>query len=269
MCAQLATVEAGSAYRSLAGQLTGPAVDTTRPLAIQSPCWKDSLATAEPVLGAQLPASMPQTIARPMDTPSIAVSPWPQHVSHSATEYPFGMAHHSSYTVFNDFPMEAPSNSFQSTTLSEALWSEVQDAQYLVWPEGDFRSSLTAPSSFEMPAYHLSNPGSLSLPLVPNAPVQSQDELDRISHAQHVEPLFEKRSLPQIPLPDTNASTLSIWAKGTYNVSDRTSFGKLARPSAPPPVLKKRRAAPSHAGSSASLSCQDCGKTFNSKSEKE
>ena len=269
MCAQLATVEAGSAYKSLAGQLTGPAVETTRPLAIQSPCWRDSLATGEPVLGAQLPASMPQTIARPMDTPSIAVSQFPQHVSHSALDYAFDMAFHSSYPMFNDLPMEAPSNSFQSTTLSEAPWSEGQESQYMGWPEGDFSFSHTAPSSFEMPTHHFSNPASLSLPVATNPPMQSQDEFGHISTAQQDEERFEKRSLPPTPLPSTNVSTLASWAKGTYNVSDRTSFGKLARPGAPPPSLRKRRAGPSHEGSSTSLSCQDCGKTFNSKSEKE
>lgn len=217
-----------------------------------------------------LPASMPQTIARPMDTPSIAVSQWPQHVSHSAVDHTFDATYHSSYPTFDyDMPMEAPSNSFQSTTLSETPWSEVQGFPYLGWPEGDFNSSLTAPSSFELPTYHLSNPASLSMPLVTNAPVQSQDELDRTDDARQVEQLFEKRRLPSAPLPDANVSTLASWAKGTYNVSDRTNFGKLARPGAPPPGLKKRRAIPSRAGSSASLSCQGCGKTFASKSEKE
>lgn len=269
MCAQLATVEAGSAYKSLAGQLTGPAVETTRPLAIQSPCWRDSLATGEPVLGVQLAASMPQTITRPMDTPSIAVSQWPQHVSHSAVDYHFDMAYHSSYPTFNDLPMEVPSNSFQSTILSEAPWSEVQGFQYVGWPEEDFQSSVTAPSSFEMPPYHLSNPASLSLPAVTDSPMQPQDEIDHIGDAHQNEERFEKRSLPSTPLPSTNVSTLAIWAKGTYNVSDRENFGRLARPGAPPPGLRRRRAPPSHAGSAASLSCQDCGKTFNSKSEKE
>jgi hypothetical protein len=270
MCAQLATVEAGSARRSLAGQLAAPSVETARPLAIQSPHWRNSLAAGESLPGAQLPASMPQTIARPMDTPSIAVSQWPQHVSHSAVDYRFDAAYHSSYSMFNDLPMEAPSNSFQSTTFSEAPWSEAQDFQYAGWPEGDFQSSLTTPSSFEVPTYHLSNPASLSLPMVTNAPVQPQDEIDNIGTAHQVEQMFEKRSLPSMPLPNTNVSTLSSWAKGTYNVSDRTNYGKLARTAgAPPPSLKKRRAAPSHAGSFASLSCQDCGKTFASKSEKE
>lgn len=270
MCAQLATVEAGSAYRSLSGQLTGPPpVQTTRPMAIQSPCWGDSLAIGGPLPGVQLPASMPQTIARPIDTPSIAVSQWPQHVSHSAVGYDFDAAYHSSYPMFNDLPMEAPSNSFQSTTLSETLWSEAQDVQYMGWPEGDFHSSLTAPSSFEVPTYHLSNPASLSLPPVTNAPVQPQADLGHVGNAHQNEQMFEKRSLPSTPLPNTNMSTLSSWAKDTYNVSDRTSFGKFARPVAPPPSLKKRRAAPSHAGSSTSLSCQGCGKTFASKSEKE
>lgn len=216
-----------------------------------------------------LPASMPQTIARPMDTPSIAVSQWPQHVSHSAVNHTFDAAYHSSYPMFDDMPMEAPSNSFQSTTLSETPWSEVQGFPYLGWPEGGFDSSLTAPSSFELPTYHLSNPASLSLPPVTNAPLQPHDGQGHIGSAHQVEQLFEKRSLPSTPLPSTNMSTLSSWAKGTYNVSDRTNFGKLARPGAPPPGLRKRRAVPSHAGSSASLSCQGCGKTFASKSEKE
>lgn len=269
MCAQLATVEAGSAYRSLAGQLTGPTVETSRPLAIQSPYSRDGLANGEPVLGVQLPASMPQTIARPMDTPSIAVSQWPQHVSHSAVDYTFDMAYHSSYPMFNDLPMEAPSNSFQSTTFSEAPWSEAQEFQYMGRSEGDFQSSLTAPSSFEMQTYYLSNPASLTLPVVINPPMQPQDEIGHIDNVHQDEEHFEKRSLPSTPLPSTNVSTLASWAKGTYNVSDRTSFGKLARPGAPSPSLKKRRAVPSHAGSSTSLSCQDCGKTFNSKSDKE
>jgi hypothetical protein len=269
MCAQLVPPEAGSAYRSLAGQLTP--LQNTRPLAIQSPCWRDGLTMEGPALGVQLPASMPQPIARPMDTPSIAVSQWPQHVSHSAVDHTFHTAYHSSYPVFEDMPMEAPSNSFQSTTLSETPWSEAQGFPYLDWPEGDLHSSLTAPSSFEIPTYHLSNPASLSLPLVTvtNAPVQPHDELGHIGSAHQAEQLFEKRSLPSRPLPSTNVSTLSSWAKGTYNVSDRTNFGKLARPGAPPPGLKKRRAVPSHAGSSLSLSCQGCSKTFASKSEKE
>jgi hypothetical protein len=171
--------------------------------------------------------------------------------------------------MLNDLPMEAPSNSFQSTILSEAPWSEVQDFQYLRWPEGDYHSSLTAPSSFEVPTYHVSNPASLSLPMATNAPAQPHDDPGHIGTAHQVEQAFEKRSLPSTPLPNTNMSTLSSWAKGTYNVSDRTNYGKLARPGAPPPGLKKRRAVPSHAGSSTSLSCQDCGKTFASKSEKE
>lgn len=166
MCAQLATVQAGSAYRSLAGQLRGPSIEATRSLTIPSPYWRDSSTTGEPLSGVQMPASMPQTIARPMDTPYIAVSQWPQHVSHSAADYPIDAAYHSSYSMFNDLPIEAPSNSFQSTTLSEAPWSEAQDFQYMGWQEGDFHSSLTAPSSFEVPSYHLSNPASLSLPLV-------------------------------------------------------------------------------------------------------
>ena len=270
MCAQLATVEAGSAYRSLAGQLTGPAVETTRPLAIQSPYSRDGLATREPVLGAQPPASMPQTIARPMNTPSIAVSQWPQHISPSAVDYSFDAAYHSSYPMFNDLPMDAPSNSFQSEILSEAPWSEAQDFQYMGWPEEGFQSSITAPSSCEMPKYHLSNPPSLSLPVVFNSPMQPQDEISHIDNVHQDEERFEKRSLPSTLLPSTNVSTLASWAKGTYNVSDRTNFGKLARPGVPPPPgLKKRRVATSHAGSSTSLSCQDCGKTFNSKSEKE
>lgn len=269
MCAQLATVEAGSAARSLAGQLARPSVEMTRPMAIQSPYWRDSLATGAPVPGEQLPASMPQTISRPMDTPSIAVSQWPQQVSHSAVGYPFDAAYHSSYPMFNDMPMEVPSNSFQSTTLSEAPWSEAQDFQYMGWPEGGFDYALTAPSSFEVPTYHLSNPASLSSPLVTSAPMQPQNDVGHIGIAHQVEQMFEKRSLPPTPLPSTNVSTLASWAKDTYNVSDRTSFGKFARPVAPPPVLKKRRAVPSHAGSSTSLSCQGCGKTFTSKSEKE
>ena len=269
MCAQLATVEAGSAWRSLSGQLTGPSVESTRPLAIQSTYGRDSLATGGPVPGEQLLASMPQTIARPVDTPSIAVSQWPQHVSHSAVGYHFDAAYHSSYPMFNDPPMEAPSNSFQSTTMSEALWSEPQDFQYMGWPEGGLDYSLTTPSSFEVPTYHISNPASLSLPPVNNAPVQPQDDFGHVGNAHQDEQMFEKRSLPSTPHPSTNVSTLSSWAKDTYNVSDRTSFGKFARPVAPPPVLKKRRAVPSHAGSSTSLSCQGCGKTFTSKSEKE
>ena len=269
MCAQLATVEPGSAYKSLAGQLTGPAVETTRPLAVQSPCWRDSLATGGPVPEAQLPASIPQTIARPMDTPSIAVSQWSQHVSHSVVTYPFDMAYHSSYPMFNNLPMEAPSNSFQSTILSEALWSEAQEPQYMGWLEGDLHSSHTAPSSFEVPTYHLSNPASLSLPVLTDSTMQPQDDFGHIDIAHQDKSRFEKRSLPSTPLPSTNVSTLASWAKGTYNVSDRTSFGKLAGPSAPPPSLKKRKMAPSHAGSSTSLSCQDCGKIFASKSEKE
>lgn len=269
MCAQLATVEAGSAYKSLAGQLTGPSVEATRPLAIASPCWRGSLTTGVPLPAAQLPASMPQTIARPMDTPSIAVSQWPQHVSHSAVDYAFDAAYHSSYPMFNDLPMEAPSNSFQSTTLSEVPWSEEQEFQYLGWPDGDFDPSLTAPSSFEVPVYHLSNPASLSIPPVASIHMQPQNDLGHTDDEHTVEQLFEKRSLPSMPLPSTNVSTLSSWAKGTYNVSDRTNFGKLVRPGAPPPGPKKRRTVLSHAGSSTSLSCLDCGKTFNSKSEKE
>lgn len=269
MCAQLATVEAGSAWRSLSGQLTGPPIESARPLAIQSPYERDSLATGGPVPGEQLPASMPQAIARPMDTPSIAVSQWPQHVSQSAVGYPFDAAYHSSYPMFNDLPMEAPSNSFQSTILSEAPWSEVQDIHYMGWPEGGLDYSLTTPSSFEVPTYHISNPASLSSPLVTDAPVQPQVDFGPIGNAHQDEQMFEKRSLPSTPLPNTNLSTLSSWAKDTYNVSDRTSFGNFARPAAPPPLLKKRRAVPSHAGSSTSLSCQGCGKTFASKSEKE
>jgi len=261
MCAQLATVEAGSAYRSLAGQLAGPSVGTTRPLAIQSPYWENSLATGGPAPEAQLPASMPQAIGQPMDMPSIAVS--------LTADYPFDMVYHSSYPMLNDLPMEAPSNSFHSTILSEAPWSEAQESQYMGWPEGDFSFSHTAPSSFEMPTYHLSNPASLFLPVVNNLPTQPQNEIGNIDNAHQDEERFEKRSIPSPPLPSTNVSTLASWAKGTYNVSDRENFGKLARPGAPPPSLRKRRAAPSHAGSSTSLSCQGCGKTFTSKSEKE
>ena len=269
MCAQLASVEAGSAYKSLAGQLEGRAVETTRPLTIQSPPRRDGLTIEGPPLRAQLLASMPQTVARPMATPSLAVPYWPQHLSQSAVDYHFDAAYQTSFPAANNLLPEAPSNSFQSTTFSGAPWSEAQDFQYLGCPKEDLDFSLTAPSSFEVPTHNWSNPASFSLPPVADAPVRPHDQLHLTSSPHQIEHLFEKRSLPSPQLPSTNVSTLFTWAQGPYNVSDRTSYGQLARPGAPPPGPRKRRVTPSHVGSSTSLSCPGCGKTFASKSEKE
>ena len=238
-------------------------------MAIQVPYRTDRLAVEQSLLGVHLPASMPQTIARSMITPSIAVSQWPQHTSQFAVSHSIDIPYHWTDPPPNDMPIATPSNSFQSTTLSGVPWSEPQELQHLSWHEGDLDPSLlTAHSSFEFAPHHLSNPTSFSLPPVADAPLHPQD-LDCIGDTHQVDQVFARRSLTTTPRPGANMSTLSRWAQGTYNVSDRTNFGTLAGQSIPPPGPKRRKTTQSHAGSSTSMSCEECGKSFNSKADKE
>lgn len=222
------------------------------------------LSAGQPILRVHPPASMPLAIPSPMNTPSIAVSQWPQHESfpehYGYTNSPDAFADFS----FDDVPANTPSNSYHSNTSSWMPRSEHQGFQHLSWPEEDLVSSFTAPSSFEMATQYLSDPASFtSAPMV--VPAQPHQELDIIGDLHQVESLYEKRSQLAIPLLGANVSN---WAQGAYNVLDRTDFGGLAQPAAPP-GLRRRRASHSRAGSSTSLSCESCGRVFTSRSERE
>lgn len=266
VCAQFARVETGSAYRSLAEQLPVPPVKApTRSMVVQS-SWMGSSSAGQTMQSMQHSASVPQTIARPMDTPSIAVSHWPQHVSYPSQLQHTDAPYYSLDLLFNGPPTDTVPNSFQSTTLSGMPWSEAQEFQCLGWPEADLGYTATAPSSFDVETPFLSNPPSFSSPKMVRPPVYEGEELGHIDDLQQVDPVFEKRILTTTPLAGTNVSS---WARGTYNVSDRTNFGKLVQPGIAPPGPKKRKVAQSNAGSSTSLSCGGCGKVFASKSEKE
>lgn len=223
------------------------------------------LPAGRPLLRVHPPSSMPLAIPSPVSTPSIAVSQWPQRAS-----FPEQFGYINSPDTFIDFSFDdvlanTPSNSYHSTTSSWMPRSEDQGFQHPSWPEEDLQSSFTAPSSFEMATQYLSNPASFtSAPMaVPHA--QPHQELDILGGLQQFEDLYEKRSQLAIPLPGANVSS---WAQGAYNVLDRTDFGSLAQPAAPP-GLRRRRASYSRAGSSTSLSCESCGRLFTSRSERE
>ena len=80
---------------------------------------------------------------------------------------------------------------------------------------------------------------------------------------QHASP---SESQSQGIAQDSNTN-LSTWAQGTYNVSDRTSFGTLAPPATTP--TRRRRTSRSRSRSVATLACENCSKTFTSRSERE
>jgi len=214
---------------------------------------------------------MPQTIVRPIDNPLIAVSQWPQHSSYSAVDHFDDVPYHCLDWMISDLPIGTPSNSFQSTTLSGPLWSETQGFLHLGSPGENSGSLNTAPSSFDVTTNRSSKPISFSSPLVANpaSPLHLREKVNDTASMHGADPSFGKRSLTtSTHFPDTNVSTLSHWAQGTYNVSDRTNFGELAGPGAPLPGLRRRGVALSHAGSSTSVAC-NCGKVFASKSDKE
>jgi hypothetical protein len=237
-------------------------------MTIQPHFWTDNLTTGQPRLCGQLPASMPQTITRPIETPSIDVSKWPQHLSHSAMEHHGDASRQWFDPLRIDLSIETPSHSFQSTTWSGTLGSEAQAFQYLGSPGGDLDPVVTAPSSFDFVTHSPSKSIFLSSPKEEVPPAYPQEKVDHIDNSPEASNIFARRSVTARPLPGTNMSTLSRWAQGTYNVSDRTSFGELANPGAPPLGQKKRRVAPSVAGSSTSVTC-GCGKVFASKSVRE
>jgi hypothetical protein len=186
---------------------------------------------------------MPQTIARPIDNPLIAVSQWPQHSSYPAVDHLDDVPYHCFDSMISDLPTGTPSDSFQSTTLSGPFWSETQGFLYLSSPGEASGSSNTAPSSFDVATHRSSKPISFSSPLVaiPASPLHSREKVNDTGITHRADPSFGSCSLTtSTHFPDKNVSMLSHWAQGIYNVSDRTIFGDLASPGAPPPGLRRR-----------------------------
>jgi hypothetical protein len=232
-----------------------------RPVAVPSPFETDHSYTRQSHLGGPLPASMPLDIAYPANTPSVAVSQYPQHLSSSEQVYHSGASCYPFDFSLEEPPADTPSNSFQSATWTGALQIQHEDRL-----EEDILSSFTAPSSFDIRSQNLSVVASLSSPQTVSPHVYTHGQLGTLNSPPQVDRFDDEGSYPMSSLPSTS---MSGWAQGAYNVSDRTNFGSLAHSPIASPGARKRRASHSRAGSSTGLSCEGCGRVFPSKAERE
>jgi hypothetical protein len=291
-CAQFTKIEAGSAYRSLAGQLAIPFAETpVRSLPLETTYRTDPSATTTSLLDVLPAATLPRDIASPVETPSIAISHWPQGVSFPEQAYYSNELYDSPDLKFDDL-LNTPSNSFQSTTSSWMTRTEAQRFHDLSFADEDLLSPTTAPSSFDLGSVNPSNSASFpseaqgfqylgcpeddlptsftapfsfnTLPTQPPNPPSfpSPSRFLPLDPSNH---LSQPLTQPTTPLQPADLS-METWARGTYNVSDRTNYGSLV----PPNPTRRKRKPPSLASlTTPPNKCPTCTKTFPSRSERE
>lgn len=261
--AHLARVDEGSAYRSLVGQLVNPPVGVPPNMPIpQAPLQMDFPPAQRPLPELQLPASMPQTIAYPVDTPTIAISQCFNHEQRHYIDPNYGF---QGFQYNEEILTSTPFNSFQSTDSSWLPLSGPQSSYEFDRPEPDLQSSNTAPSSFDISTTYF--PGQSSFPSASFASpyMHSQLDFDETGDPYHADPGHMQMMTP------SRGTNVSSWTQGAYNVLDRTNFGGLAPEPTAPPGPRRGRVSHSRAGSATTgpIPCQRCGKMFPSRSARE
>lgn len=169
-----------------------------------------------------------------------------------------------------------PSNSPFSTHSTQSPWSNQHSFAQHSGPTYAHSTPNTAQSSFNLaPTTDFSFHTPLSTPPPASGSVASHISF-LVESARGGDPLEQRKQ--QHASPSVNqtqgfaqqdpTANLSTWAQGTYNVLDRTSFGTLAPPTMPS-TPRRRRASRSRTRSVATLACENCDKTFASRSERE
>jgi hypothetical protein len=175
-------------------------------------------------------------------------------------------------TTHDCMRLSIPTASPFSTYSTQSSWSNQHSFAQHNGPTYAPSTPMTAQSSFNIAPMDFSFQTPLSTPPPTSRSVGShisfliesaRDGNPQQRKQQHASPSgIQSQGVAQ----DTTVS-LSTWAQGTYNVLDRTSFGTLAPPATTP--TKRRRASRSRSRSVATLACENCNKTFTSRSERE
>jgi hypothetical protein len=216
--------------------------------------------------------SMPRTIARShIGVPSTAPSQRLQWASFPEQDQ--GVFHHDAgitLPITHDCKLLGiPSASPFSTYSAQSPWSSQHSFAQRSGPTYAPSTPITPQSSFNIAPTDFSFKTPLSTPPanrshLPHAKLRPRSYQGGDPHQQELcTSSFEGQSL----FARDSTANLSAWAQGTYNVLDRTSFGSLAPPTTPTP--RRRRASRSRTRSVATLACENCNKTFASKSERE
>jgi hypothetical protein len=169
--------------------------------------------------------------------------------------------------------LSIPTASPFSTYSTQSSWSNQNSFAQHNGPTYAPSTPMTAQSSFNIAPMDFSFQTPLSTPPPTSRSVGShisfliESARDGNPQQRNQEQTSPSGSQSQEVAQDTTVS-LSTWAQGTYTVLDRTSFGTLAPPATTP--TKRRRASRSRSRSVvATLACENCNKTFTSRSERE
>lgn len=278
--AHLASIEAGSAYKSLVGQLPAGAIKTPETqfeadMNAPGSCPQMNYSAVSQITPSVcVPASMPL----PIPTFRFGNPPTPPTQRLRWASLPeqdqdvFVQEGNDAFPITYDFmDPSIPSASPFSAYSTQSSWSNQHGFAQHMGPTYAPSVPITSQSSFNIAQPDFLSQTPKSMPplsrsvgshisfLVENARNGSPQERGK----QHA-PRFESQSQG---VAQESTANLSAWAQGTYNVLDRTSFGSLAPPATTP--TKRRRASRSRSRSVATLACEDCDKTFGSKSERE
>jgi hypothetical protein len=281
--AHLARIEAGSAYKSLIGQL--PVGDFNKPESRFESNMDES--GGHPQISYsevnQISPSVPIPASVPLPIPTCQTSASSTATSHRLQ---FTSFHENDVSSSHDdgdaFPtthecmlLGIPSTSPFSVYSTQSPRSNQQSFTQYSGPTYAPSTSITSQSSFEVAPMDFA-PMDFTLQTLLLTPPASRSVVSQISflvegarngnleqRKQHYTSTSESQTqgIAQDPIAD-----LATWTQGTYNVSDRTSFGSLAPLAAPP---TRHRASRSRTRSVATLACENCNKTFASRSERE
>jgi hypothetical protein len=278
--AHLARIEAGSAYRSLVEQLPAGAIKTPESRfeanlnASYSQPQINYSAVSQTSPSLCVPASMPLPIPtfRTGTSPTVPSQRlrWAS-LPEQDQEVFVPEIDDVSPTTHDYTLLSIPSASPFSTYSAQSPWSNQHSFSQHTGPNYALSAPITTQSSFNIAQPNFSFQTPLSTPPLSRSVgshisflVESARDGNRRQRQQHHSSPSGKQgqSVAQDP-----AANLSTWAQGTYNVLDRTSFGSLAPPAATP--AKRHRGSRSRSRSVTTLACENCSKTFASRSERE
>ena len=218
-----------------------------------------------------VPASMPLPIptfhtGAPSTAPSKRLQ-WASLPEHDQGAFTQGFDNDFS-TPHDSMLLSIPTASPFSAYSTQSSWSNQHSFAQHTGPTYAPLTPMTAQSSFNIAPKDFSFQTPLSTPPASRSVGSHISFL--VESARDGNPQQQKQqhaeSQSQCVGQDSTAN-LSTWAQGTYNVSDRTSFGTLA-PLATTPT-RRRRTSRSRSRSVATLACENCNKTFTSRSERE